>query len=114
MRHLSSDGILKSLYERGVGGLRDFHISDIDRRRRISLLNTFSKTREAKIEVPMASLIAFSSCASFFRFAISSTTVSTPYKRPKRDHGHGSGRGPLDASAVWSTSATSSSSIPKS
>ena|SRR5579859_4410164 len=69
----SLEGRENSLYCNGWGGFRDFHISDMDKSRRISLLNTFSKTREAKSVVPIASLMAFNSCASFFRFAISST-----------------------------------------
>ena len=40
----------------------------------MSVLKTFSKTFVAKLEVPIASLIAFSASASFFNSAISSTT----------------------------------------
>ena len=38
----------------------------------MSVLNTFSKTLEAKSGVPIASLIAFNASASFFNSAISS------------------------------------------
>ena len=96
----SLEGREKSLYCNGWGGFRDFHISDMDKSRRISLLNTFSKTREAKSVVPIASLMAFNSCASFFRFAISSTDYKHNVTTRDGASGDKGQEVPLDASAV--------------
>lgn len=48
----------------------------------MSVLNTFSKTLEAKSGVPIASFTAFSASASFFSSAISSTNPSV-YLKPR-------------------------------